>query len=59
MKGVNNEIVLCPWGFSLSPHIVLEKSEIPFELEKVDLQVRETVSGRDFIEGIYSRAGTR
>ena len=37
-----------PGGCSLSPHIVLEESGLPFELEKVDLQTKETASGHDF-----------
>ena len=37
-----------PGACSLSPHIVLEESELPFELEKVDLQTKETASGHDF-----------
>lgn len=37
-----------PGACSLSPHIVLEKSGLPFELEKVDLQLKETESGHDF-----------
>lgn len=37
-----------PGACSLSPHIVLVESGLPFELEKVDLQVKETGSGHDF-----------
>ena len=37
-----------PGACSLSPHIVLEESGLPFELEKVDLQLKETASGHDF-----------
>ncbi len=37
-----------PGACSLSPHIVLEESGLPFELEKVDLQLKETESGHDF-----------
>ncbi|EEO28310.1 glutathione transferase GstA [Oxalobacter paraformigenes] len=37
-----------PGACSLSPHIVLLESGLPFELEKVDLQEKETASGHDF-----------
>ena len=37
-----------PGACSLSPHIVLLETGLPFELEKVDLQEKETDSGHDF-----------
>lgn len=42
------KLYYAPGACSLSPHIVLEESGLPFELEKVDLQTKETVSGHDF-----------
>lgn len=42
------KLYYAPGACSLSPHIVLEESELPFELEKVDLQTKETASGHDF-----------
>ena len=37
-----------PGACSLSPHIVLCETGLPFELEKVDLSTKETASGKDF-----------
>ena len=42
------KLYYAPGACSLSPHIVLEESGLPFELEKVDLQTKETASGQDF-----------
>ena len=42
------KLYYAPGACSLSPHIVLEESGLPFELEKVDLQTKETASGHDF-----------
>lgn len=42
------KLYYAPGACSLSPHIVLEESGLPFELEKVDLQMKETASGHDF-----------
>ena len=37
-----------PGACSLSPHIVLREAGIPFELEQVDLKVKQTKAGADF-----------
>jgi glutathione S-transferase len=37
-----------PGACSLSPHIVLHESGLPFEAEKVDLATRKTAKGKDF-----------
>ena len=42
------KLYYAPGACSISPHIVLEESGLPFELEKVDLQTKETASGHDF-----------
>ncbi len=34
---------------SLSPHIALRESALPFELERVDLKTKRTASGEDFL----------
>jgi glutathione S-transferase len=34
---------------SLSPHIALSESGLPFELERVDLKTKRTASGEDFL----------
>jgi len=34
---------------SLSPHIALRESGLPFELERVDLKTKRTASGQDFL----------
>ena len=34
---------------SLSPHIALRESGLPFELERVDLKTKRTASGEDFL----------
>jgi glutathione S-transferase len=38
-----------PGACSLSPHIVLRETGLPFELEKVDLRSKQTESGADFM----------
>lgn len=37
-----------PGACSLSPHIVLRESGLPFEIEKVDLGSKKTATGKDF-----------
>ncbi len=37
-----------PGACSLSPHIVLHESGLPFEVEQVDLATRKTAKGKDF-----------
>jgi glutathione S-transferase len=37
-----------PGACSLSPHIALRESGLPFQLERVDLRARKTQSGADF-----------
>jgi glutathione S-transferase len=39
-----------PGACSLSPHIVLRESGLPFELEQVNLQAKKLKSGGDFLE---------
>ncbi|HJT06795.1 MAG TPA: glutathione transferase GstA [Stellaceae bacterium] len=39
-----------PGACSLSPHIVLRESGLPFELEQVNLQTKKLKSGGDFLE---------
>jgi len=43
------KLFLTPGACSLSPHIVLRESGLPFEMEKVDLSSRKTESGADYI----------
>ena len=38
-----------PGACSLSPHIVLEESGLPYESESVDLKTKVTASGADFL----------
>ena len=37
-----------PGACSLSPHIVLRESGLPFEAEKVDIRAKKTESGQDY-----------
>lgn len=37
-----------PGACSLSPHIVLRESGLPFELERVDLKTKRTAAGTDY-----------
>ena len=37
-----------PGACSLSPHIVLAETGLPYDLERVDLKTKRTESGRDF-----------
>lgn len=42
------KLYFAPGACSLSPHIVLLESGLPFECEKVDLKQKRTASGADF-----------
>ncbi len=42
------KLYYAPGACSLSPHIVLRETGLPFTLEQVDLTTRETVSGEDY-----------
>ncbi|HLH77166.1 MAG TPA: glutathione transferase GstA [Candidatus Binataceae bacterium] len=43
------KLYFSPGACSLSPHIVLRESGLPFELEQVDLRAKKTKSGADFL----------
>src|SRR5271170_901242 len=38
-----------PGACSLSPHIALQESGLKFDIEKVDLRIKKTASGADFL----------
>jgi glutathione S-transferase len=42
------KLYFSPGACSLSPHIVLVESGLPFELERVDLSAKKTASGADY-----------
>lgn len=42
------KLFYAPGACSLSPHIVLRESGLPFDLERVDLKTHRTVTGHDF-----------
>jgi glutathione S-transferase len=42
------KLYFSPGACSLSPHIVLVESGLPFELERVDLPAKKTASGADY-----------
>lgn len=42
------KLYFSPGACSLSPHIVLHESGLPFDLEKVDLGARRTAGGADY-----------
>jgi glutathione S-transferase len=44
------KLYLSPGACSLSPHIVLLESGLPFSTEKVDLKTKKTASGSDYFE---------
>ncbi|HWG80472.1 MAG TPA: glutathione transferase GstA, partial [Stellaceae bacterium] len=44
------KLYFSPGACSLSPHIVLRESGLPFELEQVNLQAKKLKSGGDFLE---------
>lgn len=39
-----------PNACSLAPHIILQESGLPFELEKVDLKTKQTQTGQDYMK---------
>jgi glutathione S-transferase len=43
------KLYFSPGACSLSPHIVLRESGMPFELEQVNLQSKKTKAGADFL----------
>jgi glutathione S-transferase len=42
------KLYFSPGACSMSPHIVLRESGVPFELEQVDLKAKKTKAGDDF-----------
>jgi glutathione S-transferase len=42
------KLYFSPGACSLSPHIVLAESGLPYEIESVNLKTRQTASGEDF-----------
>jgi glutathione S-transferase len=44
------KLYFSPGACSLSPHIVLRETGLPFELEQVDLRARKTKNGADFLQ---------
>jgi glutathione S-transferase len=44
------KLYFSPGACSLSPHIVLRESGLPFDLEQVDLRAKKTKSGGDFFQ---------
>lgn len=42
------KLYFTPGACSLSPHIVLRETGLPFELEKVDMDTKKTAGGADF-----------
>jgi glutathione S-transferase len=43
------KLYFAPNACSLSPHIALRESGLPFDLERVDLRTKRTASGEDFL----------
>lgn len=43
------KLYFSPGACSLAPHIVLEELGLPYGTEKVDLKVKQTASGQDFL----------
>lgn len=43
------KLFYAPGACSMSPHIVLAESGLPFEIERVDLKTKRTASGADFL----------
>jgi glutathione S-transferase len=44
------KLFFSPGACSLSPHIVLRESGLPFELEQVDVRTKKTKGGADFLQ---------
>src|SRR5207244_4481661 len=44
------KLYFSPGACSLSPHIVLRETGLPFELEQVDIRAKKTKSGADFLQ---------
>ncbi len=44
------KLYFSPGACSLSPHIVLRETGVPFELEQVDLRAKKTKDGADFLQ---------
>ena len=42
------KLYYAPGACSLAPHIALQESGLPYELEKVDLRAKKTADGTDF-----------
>lgn len=42
------KLYFSPGACSLSPHIILQESGLPFTIEKVDLRSKQTASGADY-----------
>jgi glutathione S-transferase len=43
------KLYFSPGACSLSPHIILQESGLPFTIEKVDLRSKQTASGADYL----------
>jgi glutathione S-transferase len=44
------KLYFSPGACSLSPHIVLRETGLPFELEQVDIRAKKTKAGADFLQ---------
>jgi glutathione S-transferase len=44
------KLYFAPGACSLSPHIALQESGLPYTTEKVDLRAKKTASGADYLE---------